>query len=87
MLVDKELDWMSQNATEIKATQERAAEEVKVYIRARDGAKATVKGIRCIELSIPDPDRNNPNWDYLPRTGCRVSVLKDNGFERQVELN
>ena len=86
MLNEKELNWMSENAEEVKSVAlAAAANVVRNYSRSSDKATAKTQAGRCIEISLPAPDRNDPYWDELPRIGCRVSVLKEAGFERVTE--
>jgi hypothetical protein len=85
MLTEKELNWMSENAAEVRNVAIAAVNEIRNYYRGSDKATAKCQAGRCIEISLSDPDRNDPLWDELPRVGCRVSVLKDNGFERVTE--
>lgn len=85
MLSDNELNWMSENAEEIAAARQAAAEAIYNYVRASDGATAKAQDGKCIEISLDPPDRNDPWWDELPRLGCRVKILRENGFERVEE--
>ncbi len=80
MLSDKELNWMSENASEITAKRAEVTAEIRNFTRASDGATAKAQDGKCIEISLPNPDRNDPWFDQLPRVGCRVKILKINDF-------
>lgn len=80
MLNENELNWMSENANELKAARLAAMNVVYTYVREADGATATVKNGRVIDLSIPE----GPSLDgyYETRIGVTPKVLRENGFVR-----